>query len=157
MLSLSLPKGFGLLFIVAPCYQAPKRRLFGKPRPRPKLACPPIEGDLIKDAHALYDSGNILAAAMMCRVAMERELTTLALKFPKFGEHWQGINFTADWLLAHRIMRARTHASVVEAADVGNRAAHGHPVAKDEVVRMFNAVDALKHTVRRKCGKSGAV
>ena len=144
------------MFIVAPCYKAPRRRLIGKLRVRPKLACPPLDCDLLEDAHALYDNGNILAAAMMCRVAMERELTTLVLKYPKFGEYWQGINTTADWLFAQKIMRANTHASVTEAADVGNRAAHGLPVAKDEVLRMFNAVDSLRHTVRRKVGKRGA-
>ncbi len=152
MLSIPLLRGFGLMVLVAPCYKAPKRRLFGKARTWPKLACPPMDSDPLKEAHALYDSGNILAAAMMCRVAMERELTTLAMKHPGFGEYWQGINCTADWLHARHILRKNTYESTIEAADVGNRAAHGQPVGKDEVVRMFNAVDSLRHTVRRKGG-----
>lgn len=140
------------MFVVAPCYRQPKVRRFGQRRPRPKLACPPIEGDLLKYAHALYDSGNLLAAAMTARVELERQLTTLALKHPKFGVYWQGINVTADWLFAHHVLRANTHASAIDAAEIGNRAAHGMPVTKTEVARMFNAVTSLRHTVRRKGG-----
>lgn len=140
------------MFVVAPCYRQPKVRRFGNRRPRPKLVCPPIEGDLLKDAHTLFKSGNLLASAMTARVELERLLTTLALKQPKFGEYWQGINVTADWLHAHQVIRAKTHRATIEAADIGNRAAHGMPVTKDEVCRMFNACDSLRHTVRREGG-----
>lgn len=94
-----------------------------------------------------------LAAAMTARVELERQLTTLALKQPKFGEYWKGINLTADWLFARQVIRTNTHASAIDAADIGNRAAHGMPVTKTEVARMFNAVTPLRHTVRRKGGR----
>jgi len=136
------------MVLVAPCYKPPKKA----PRPWPKLACPPIDNDLLVDARALYESGNLVAAAMTARVEVERQLTTLALNYPKFGHGWMGINRTAEWLFNHRILRSNTYESVIEAADVGNRAAHGQPVGKDEVLRMFGAVDSLRCTVLRKVG-----
>lgn len=152
MLSLPLFRGYSLLFVVAPCYRPPKARKLGKPRPRPKLACPPIEGDLLVDARALYQSGNIIAAAMTCRVELERQLTTLALKHPKFGDSWMGISTTADWLRRRKILRENTYEAVMEAGDVGNRAAHGTPVTKTEVMHMFGAVESLRSTVLREGG-----
>jgi hypothetical protein len=140
------------MFIVAPCYRPPKAHKLGQARPRPKLACPPIEGDLLIDARALYHSGNIIAAAMTCRVELERQLTTLALKHPKFGDAWMGISTTADWLRRRKILRENTYEAVMGAADVGNRAAHGTPVTKTEVMHMFGAVESLRSTVLREGG-----
>jgi hypothetical protein len=153
MLSLPLFRGFGLMFVVAPCYRQPKKRkLQQAPRWRPKLTCPPIEGDLLKDAHALFDSGNLIAAAMTARVELERQLTTLALMNPSFGEDWRGIFTTAAWLHKRLVIRQNAFNLVTEAGEIGNRAAHGGSVTKIEVARMFNAVDSLRHTVRRKGG-----
>ncbi|BBO32107.1 hypothetical protein PLANPX_1719 [Lacipirellula parvula] len=136
------------MFIVAPCYKPPKK----KSKAWPKLECPPIDGDLLVDARALYDGGNLVAAAMTARVEIERQLTTLALKYPKFGSGWQGIGRTAVWLFDRRILRSNTFDSVMAAADVGNRAAHGQLVTKTEVLNMLGAVESLRYTVRRKGG-----
>lgn len=141
------------MVLVAPCYKAPKKRLIGKLRPQPKLACPPIADDLLQQARDLYDGGNFVAAAMTARVEIERQLTKLAMNVPSFGEYWQGIATTASWLYKRRFLRKNTFRLTMEATDIGNRAAHGHPVSKEEVMRMFNSVDSLRHTVRRKCGR----
>jgi hypothetical protein len=110
------------------------------------------DGDLLKDAHALFDSGNLIAAAMTARVELERQLTTLALMNPSFGDEWRGIFTTAAWLHKRLVIRQNAFNLVTEAGDIGNLAAHGGAVTKIEVARMFNAVDSLRHTVRRKGG-----
>ena len=68
-----------------------------------EAACPPIDSDLLVDAREPYKSGNIVAASMTARVEVERQLTKLALSYPKFGDGCIGINRTAEWLFNHRI------------------------------------------------------
>jgi hypothetical protein len=136
------------MVLVAPCYKPPKK----KSKPWPKLACPKIDGDLLVDARALYEGSNLIAAAMTARVEIERQLTTLVLMYPEFGNTWTGIGGTLAWLNSRRLLRNATFVTTSAAADVGNRAAHGHPVTKSEVLSMFAAIDSLRHTVRRKGG-----
>lgn len=137
------------MFIVAPCYKAPKKKFFG-PCMRPKLVCPRLDRDLLDEARALFHSDNLLASAMVARVAMERELTTLAMSRPDFGVYWRGIYDTANWLHKHGLLRKKTHGVVMRAAETGNAAAHGGGVEKYDVQQMFVAVDALRATVKRK-------
>ena len=146
ILNVPLFRGFGLMFVVAPCYRPPKK---SKAKQWPRLEVPPIDGDLLVDARALYDGGNLIAAAMTARVELERQLTTLALRHPKFGTNWIGIRGTACWLLSRRVIRTNTYEGVMLAADVGNHAAHGSPVSKTEVLEMFGAVESLRFTVAR--------
>jgi hypothetical protein len=63
-----------------------------------------------------------------------------------------GISTTADWLRRRKILRQNTYEAVMEAADAGNRAAHGMPVTKTEVMHMFGAVESLRSTVLREGG-----
>ena len=141
------------MVLVAPCYRNHKtRRYFGPPKPRPKLACPPLNRDLLDDARTLYDIDNLIASAMTARVAIERELTILALSRPDFGEYWRGIYDTANWLQAQGVIRKKTHGVVIRACETGNAAAHGGVVGRYEVQQMFVAVLALRGAVARKVG-----
>ena len=137
------------MFVVAPCYR-PVRK--SKARKWPQLALPPIDGDLLADARALLDNGNLVAAAMTARVELERQLTTIALKHPKFGTNWLGIRLTADWLYSRHAIRTNTYRGVMLAADVGNRAAHGHAVTQAEVLSMLGAIESLRATLVRARG-----
>lgn len=96
------------MLLVAPCYLAPKKRLFGKTRSYLKLACPPIDSDLSEEARALFAGGTLMAAAMTACVEIERQLTKLAMNYPSFGGHWQGIATTAAWLHKPRFLRSNT-------------------------------------------------
>jgi len=147
MLTLSLPRGLGLMFVVAPVYRPRKRQ-----KPRPKLCCPPVSGDLLKDARELYAHNNIVAAAMTARVELERQLTILALLSPAFGEDWRGVHETAHWLNKHGMLRKTALLLVKKANSVGNCAAHGNPVTKADVQEMFVAIESLRQTVLRKGG-----
>jgi hypothetical protein len=147
MLTLSLPRGLGLMFVVAPVYRPNKRR-----KPRPKLCCPPVSGDLLEDARDLYAHNNVVAAAMTARVELERQLTKLALLSPAFGEDWRGVHETAHWLNKHGMLRKATLHSVKKANSIGNCAAHGKPVTKAEVQEMFAAIESLRQAVVRKGG-----
>jgi hypothetical protein len=150
MFALPLLRDFGLLILIAPCYRPNRKRK--RPRPRPRLECPPVSGDLLLDARELLESGNIVAAAMAARVEIERQLTTLALMRPDFGSEWLGIWSTAVWLKTHHMIKRRTLEHVLEANAVGNCAAHGKAVTKEEVSRMFSCIDSLRATVTRKGG-----
>jgi hypothetical protein len=143
MLSIPLPRGFGLLVFVLPTYREPHKAA-GRP-----LALPPLKGDLLTEARALFASGHLTAAAMTSRVELERLLTKLAMANPEFGRHWLGFQTTAEWLCrAGTIGRRARHATLI-AADVGNRAAHGHPVTRRDVGAMFNAIESLRSAVAR--------
>jgi len=147
MLSLSLFRGYGLFVLVAPTYRKPK-----KPRPRPLLNCPRIHGDLFKDARTLLASDNPIAAAMTARVEIERLLTTLAMERPDFGPYWIGAKPTAVWLRKRRIIKLRTCEAVLAALDTGNGTAHGEQVSKNDVGKMFNAINSLRGIVHLKGG-----
>jgi hypothetical protein len=116
------------------------------------LACPPIGSDLLEDARKLYAGDHLIAAAMTARVEMERQLTTLAMGRPAFGEYWRGIFDTTHWLHKNAILRKKTCELVLRASETGNAAAHGKPIDRYAVQEMFVAVEALRHTVRRKGG-----
>jgi len=90
MISIPLPRGFGLLVFVLPTYRAPRKTK------RPPLALPTVEGDLLVEARELFAAGHQVAAAMTARVELERLLTTLAMAHPAYGRHWLGLQQTAD-------------------------------------------------------------
>jgi hypothetical protein len=147
MLSLSLPRGFGLLIVCAPTY----RRRPKKYKPL-ALACPAINSDLLADARKLLDNGHPTAAAMTARVEIERLLTTLAMSRKDFGPYWRGIWDTAHWLRTKDVIRQRALESVLTANDTGNAAAHGKAVTAFDVGLMFGAVESLRAAVVRKVG-----
>ncbi len=142
MLSLSFPRGYGLLVFVLPTYRRTRRRL-------PRLACPPLDRDLLADAAQLLAAGHPTAAAMTARVEIERLLTRLAMDCPEFKSCWYGIEYTADLLRKRRKLRQRTHRRVLAAGATGNAAAHGRPVTLEAVNEMFGAIDALRAAVER--------
>lgn len=148
MLTLSFPRGFGLLVFVLPTYRRPKPNA----KRQPLLAVPPIDRDLLADAQRLAADGHLIAAAMTCRVELERLVTLLALKHPEFGLHWRGLQETTTWLRKRRVLKARTAVGIHNANDVGNKAAHGKPVTAEKVNEMIDAAAALRHVVRAKAG-----
>jgi hypothetical protein len=150
MISLSF-FGHSWLVICAPTYPKPKK----SKSYRPRLACPPMDRDLLEEARTLYKLHHLTAAAMTCRCAIEREVTKLAMSREDFGDYWIGLAATADWLRLNLVIRQRTHAAVIRAAEIGNTAAHSGTVSREDVQQMFVAVDCLRHTVRRKVGKRG--
>ena len=147
MLSLSLPRGFGLLIVCAPTYKRKPKKY--KPL---ALACPTIKSDLLADARTLLASGHPTAAAMTARVEIERLLTTLAMSRKDFGPYWRGVHETAAWLRVKLVIRTRTHDSVIAANVTGNAAAHGMAVSGFDVGLMFNAIESLRVAVVRKVG-----
>jgi hypothetical protein len=114
-----------------------------------------LDRDLLEEARTLYKLHHLTASAMTCRCAIEREVTKLAMSRKDFGDHWIGLAATADWLRANLVIRQKTHAVVIRAAEIGNAAAHSGIVSREDVQQMFVAVDCLRHTVRRKVGKAG--
>lgn len=143
MLSISLPRGFGLLILVLPTYRAPRKTS------RQPLALPAVKGDLLADARELLASGHAMAAAMTARVELERLLTKIAMEHPSYGGHWLGVRPTADWLRDAGVIGVRCRHATVVAADVGNRAAHCGAVSRSEVGSMFNAIASLRSALER--------
>jgi hypothetical protein len=151
MLSLSFPRGFAVLVFVLPTYRRRRPR-----RPRPPLACPPLDRNLRSDADKLLGAGHATAAAMTARVEMERLLTRAAMHFPDYGNEWCGIQETAQWLRKRRVMRLRTLRRVIVSAATGNAAAHGKPVEPAAVQEMLQTIDGLRDMVGRLTPKGGA-
>jgi hypothetical protein len=146
MLTLSLVRGFSLHCFVLRTYKPRKR---GKPRPL--LHKHPFrKDDLLEESRTLLANGHATAAAMTARAEIERLLTALALTCDDFGDYWLGIQRTAAWLNERNVIRKRTLVIVTEATAIGNIAAHGGEVTKDAMGKMFGAIDALRHTMRRK-------
>lgn len=139
----------GLLVLVCPTYKPKPKRLRSR-----LLACPPLDRDLLADANQLVACGHPTAAAMTCRVEIERLLTTLAMKQEKFGPYWLGIQRTADWLYAKLLIRRRTYVAVTEAVRIGNEAAHGRPVTLSEFESMRGAILSLRAKVAKVNGSA---
>ncbi|WP_428304824.1 hypothetical protein [Lacipirellula sp.] len=145
-LTLSLLRRFELHLLVLRTYQPRKR---GKPAP--KLHRHPFrKDDLLEDSQKLRDTGHTTAAAMTARVEIERLLTVLALTRDDFGDEWRGIQRTASWLNDQNVIRNKTYKIVLEAAAVGNIAAHGGEVVATSLDTMYGAISSLRHTLRRK-------
>jgi hypothetical protein len=134
------------MVLVLPTYRKPVKN-----RPKP-LACPTVKGDLLADARALRESGHFTAAAMTARVEIERLVTTLAMAYPEFGEHWLGIYSTAHWLKQKRVIRKGTLEKIIAASCTGNAAAHGKEISSAAVGVMFNAIDVLRNVAKAKGG-----
>lgn len=145
MLTLSLSRSFSLHFFILRKY-APRKA--GKPAPRLNQH-PFRKDDLLEECRALKASGYTAAAAMTARAEIERLLTTLVLKQHDFGNQWLGTHQTATWLHKNHLLRTNAYKLVVEAAAIGNRAAHGGEVSLEQVNTMFVAIDTLRHAQRR--------